>query len=223
MRAMRFSAILGALALALPGLAADPPPEAVTAKAEDLEITARLILDREAQIKAVGSDLNRQYVLVELTLRPRGGYPVAIRRDDFLLRSGRDNERSTGESPDRIAGGAVLVLGSKGGGRGIHSEAGDPVFVGGLPIPGGGQPRRMGTQDNSFGNAADAEQATVTTAPAGKPTPLLEALKQKELPQGEARKPVTGLLYFPVDPKQKAKNFWLHYKGPGGVCELRFK
>ena len=193
----------------------------VTEKAADMEISARLILDKEAQVKAVGSDLNRQYVIVEVKLSPRGGYPVTIAREDFLLRSARDAEKSTAESPERIAGAAVLVLGARGEGRPIYSQSGDPVFVGGLPGT-GGRPRRIGCDDSTYGNASGAAEATVAASTV-KETPLLGALRDKEVTLGEVRKPVTGFLYFPVDPKQKVKNFWLHYKGAAGTADLRFR
>jgi hypothetical protein len=216
---MRFAALLATAAL-LP--AAEEVGSWVSAKAADLEISARVIADKDAQIKAVGSDLNRQYVIVELKLAPRGGYPVTIEREDFLLRSSRDAERSTAESPDRIAGSAVLVLGAQGrGGRGMFSESGDPVFVGGLPGT-GDRPRRIGTDESTFGNASGSAETTVAASQA-KVTPLLNALRDKELPLGEFRKPVSGYLYFPVDPKQKTKNFWLHYKGAGGAADLHFR
>jgi hypothetical protein len=202
-------------------LAAADSASWVTQKAADLEIAARLILEKEAQIQAVGSDLNRQYVIVEVKVTPRGGYPVAISREDFLLRSSRDNERSTAESPDRIAGSAVLVMGAAGASRrGVFSEANDPVFVGGLPGT-GDRPRRLGG-DDAIGSTPGEAETTVTKSQA-KVTPLLGALQARELPLGEARKPVTGFLYFPVDPKQKAKNFFLHYKGPGGKADLQFR
>jgi len=213
--------VLAALA-AGHGLGADRPPEWVSAKNGDVDISARLIADREAQLKAVGSDLNRQYVIVELKVTPRGGYPVTLARENFLVRSARDNERGTADSPERIAGPAVLVLGSTGGGgRPIYSQAGDPVFVGGLPGT-GGRPRRVGASDDTFGTGAGAGESTVS-ASTSKATPLLSALEQKELPMGETRKPVAGFLYFPVDPKQKIKNFHLHYKGPSGELELQFR
>ena len=200
---------------------ADPPPQPVSVKTADVEITARLIADRDAQLKAVGSDMNRQYVIVELTVVPRGGYPVTLNRDDFLLRSERDNERGTADSPERIAGSAVLVLGPTGGGRGIFSESGDPIYVGGIPGT-GGQPRRIGTQDGAIGGGA-SPSSSITNPSTAKSTPLLDSLKSKELPLGETGKRVSGFLYFPVDPKQKTKNFWLHYKGPTEKGELRFK
>ena len=195
----------------------------VSAKTGDVEIIARLLADKQAVISSVGSDLQRQYVVVELTVTPRGGYPVTLNREDFLLRSERDNERATADSPDRVAGGAVLVLGGTGGARRAYSEAGDPVFTGGLPGVGiDGRPRRIGAQDNTYGGGGEAGDSTVTAAKKEE-TPLLSALKQKELPLGETRKPVKGYLYFSVDPQQKAKNFHLHYKGPRESCEMRFK
>jgi hypothetical protein len=216
---MRFAALLATAAIVE---AADPAPAWVTGKAAELEVAARVIADKEAQIQAVGSDLHRQYVIVEVKLTPRGGYPVVVQREDFLLRSARDAERSTAESPDRIAGSSVLVLGATGGGgRGMFSEAGDPVFVGGLPGT-GSRPRRIGVDDSTIGNAAGSGETTVTSSQA-KVSPLLTALRDKELALGELRKPASGYLYFAVDPKQKTKNFWLHYKGAGGVADLHFR
>jgi hypothetical protein len=193
-----------------------------SAKTADVEITARLIIDKAALLKLVGSDLKLQYALVDLTVVPRGGYPVTISRDDFLLRSERDNERATPDSPDRIAGSAVLVLGSTGGGRSVYSQSGDPVYVGGIPGVGTGPPRRVGTQDDAYGSGAASGETKVTPGKA-EAGPLVDALREKELKFGEIHKPLSGYLYFPIDPKQKAKNFHLHYKGPAGSCEMRFK
>ncbi len=192
--------------------AESPPPAPVSGRTVEVEITARLIIDKEGQIKAVGSDLKRQYAIVELTVVPRGGYPVTLSRDDFLLRSERDNERSTADSPDRIAGSATLVVTMSGGEGRTRTGIGlGPIMVGGAPSA----PQNT-VVSSSSGAGEDA-------ASNGKPAPLLGVLQQKELPLGEARKPVTGYLYFLVAPQQKAKNFHLHYTGPGGSCELRFK
>jgi hypothetical protein len=194
--------------------AADTSAAPVMARTEDVELFARLIIDRQAVANAVGSDLKRQYAIVELTVVPRGGYPVTISREDFLLRSERDNEHSTADSPDRIAGDAVLVLGPDG-----RTQPARTVLSGGLPgIRLGGPERHKGKQEDSSTGA----NAAAAADPA-KQTALLNTLKEKELPLGETRKPVKGYLYFPVDPQQKAKNFHLHYKGPNGSCELRFK
>jgi hypothetical protein len=219
MRASFLAAFLGVVVAA----AADAPPAPVSVKTADVEITARLIIDPQGQIKAVGSELNRQYVIVELSVTPRGGYPLTLSRDDFLLRSERDNERATADSPDRIAGAAVLVLGSGRTTRApIHSESGDPVYVGGIPGTGTGPPRRVGVQNDTFGTGPGSSSSSVNSSTA-KTTPLLDALRNKELPLGETGKRASGYLYFSVDPKQKAKNFHLHFKGPTESADLRFK
>ena len=226
MMAMRAAPVLLIVTAALGKAAAagDSAPALFSMKNTEVEISARLITDKQALLTLVGSDLKRQYAVVELKVTPRGGYPVTISREDFLLRSERDNERATADSPDRVTGSAVLVLGSTGGGGSVYSQSGDPVFIGGLPGTGGGPPRRMGGQDNTLGSGASSTgESTVIASTTKGTTPLLATLQQKELPLGETRKPVTGYLYFPVNPQQKAKNFHLHYKGPGEACELRFK
>ena len=202
---------------------ADAPPGPVTAKTGDVEIVARLITEKDAQVQVVGADLQREYVIVDLTITPRGRYPVTLSRDDFLLRSERDNERATADSPDRIAGSAVLVLGAEASRRPVYSESGDPVYIGGLPGTGGGLPRRVGADSPSVGSGSANSGPSKVTASSAKASPLLEALRAKELPLGETRQKVTGYLYFPVDPKQKHKNFHLHYKGPNEAADLRFR
>ena len=224
-RLMILAALLAAFfqAAALRGAPAEnkQAAEAESARSSDVEISARLLVTKEAVIEAVGADLRRQYSIVELTVKPRGNYPVTLSRDDFLLRSERDNERSTAESPERIAGSNVLVV----------TEAG-ATHAGSAPssntnIPGLGRLRRKkkAQQKADDPDKKDEDQGAAAEPP---PTPagddaLVKTLLAKELPMGETAKPVSGYLYFAVSPQQKAKNFWLHYKGPGGECEIRFK
>jgi hypothetical protein len=217
-------ALGGLWGLALAG-AGVSTPEVQTAQTTEMKLVARLIADKDLQTKAVGSDLKRQYVIVEVTITPRGGYPVTIARDDFLLRSERDNERGTPDSPDRVTGEGVLVVGAKGNGRTpIRSENNQPVFVGGLPGTGSMPQRVGGPGGGTFGGGGgEGGDTTVAASRTTGTAALLETLKTKELRFGETGKPITGYLYFPVDPNQKIKNFHLHYKGAGGTCELRFK
>jgi hypothetical protein len=56
-----------------------------------------------------------------------------------------------------------------------------------------------------------------------KDNPLLEALNAKILPEKEITEPVSGLLFFQIVGKVKAKDLELHYKGPAGPMALRFK
>src|SRR5262249_48298501 len=109
-----------------------------------------------------------------------------------------------------------------GGSRAVYSQSGDPVYVGGIPGTTTGPPRRVGAQEDTYGSAASSGETRVTPGKT-EAGPLVGVLREKELKFGEIHKPATGYFYFPVDRKQKAKNFPLHYKGPGGSCEMRFK
>jgi len=48
-------------------------------------------------------------------------------------------------------------------------------------------------------------------------------LNEKILPEKEIDQPVSGLLYFPIEPKQKIKDLELVYSGPGSKLSLRFR
>lgn len=79
---------------------------------DNAAFSARLIIERSEIKNLTGSDLDGDYVLVELQIRPLYNYSVVPERDDFVLRSRRNNERSRAMSPHAIAGEPGLVLGS---------------------------------------------------------------------------------------------------------------
>jgi len=56
-----------------------------------------------------------------------------------------------------------------------------------------------------------------------KENPLMRVLSEKILPEKEIDQPVSGLLYFPLDGKQKAKDLELIYTSPAGKISLRFR
>ena len=55
------------------------------------------------------------------------------------------------------------------------------------------------------------------------PRPLVATLTEKVLPEKETDQPITGLLYFPMEAKQKTKDLELIYNGPAGKLSLRFR
>ena len=57
---------------------------------------------------------------------------------------------------------------------------------------------------------------------AAKESPLLIALKEKQLKGGEIKDWESGLLYFPLEGKQKLKDLVLIYKSPAGRLVLAF-
>jgi len=209
-----------------------PEPKTVasgTASDEKIEIAARAFLDRESMKEALGSDLGAGYLIVEVTVTPKGDEKLDLDLDDFLLRSDKDGQHSRPLTPSQVAGSAVMVVRSAGGqqGRGMASQPRIPIggypgggYPGGYP---GGVP--MGGATVGAGGTADTSDASASIEDknAGKPNPLLDALKAKVLQGGELDHPVTGLLYFQIDGKVKPKQLELVYRKAPPRVSLRFK
>ncbi len=166
-----------------------------------LEITATPLADPELVKQALGSDLGGHYILVDVRIVPKEGRKVAIRLDDFVLKTDKDGERTTPFSPGQIAGRGSLIVTRE------HSGGNTGFGVG---------PMSIGTADITENHAVVKSGATE------KPNPILDVLKQKILPEKETEGPVSGLLYFPME-KQKLKDLELWYTTPEGKLVLRFK
>lgn len=194
-----------------------------TEKLPDAEFRARLVLDRAEIMQIVGSDLDMDYILVEMEVRPLYNSKVNLRRDDFVLRSRRDNERSSADSPDRIAGESVLIVGEGRArtGSGIFGQETGTV-IGGAPGT-GTQPRRVPGRGGSLGNAPSSERTVRVTGDKREATSLLDRLSELEIPLGETQTAVRGYLYFPVSAKQKQKHLELSYDGNVGEFMMPFK
>ena len=191
---------------------------------DDAQISVRLVRDANDLISLLGSDLDGDYVLAEVKVRPLYNSNVILTRDDFIMRSRRNNERSTAMSPEEIAGGAVLVMGSRRvgtGSPGVYSQENDPVIVGGTPGT-GTRPRTLGGQGQSFGGGQAGDQELTVNAEQRETTSLLERLQQHELPIGETRENVRGYLYFQVPAKHKLKHYQFTYDGNVGEFSVVF-
>jgi hypothetical protein len=190
-------------------------PPSARASNMQVEMSATLYVDRAAIQQLLGSDLGGFYVVVDVRLASRDKEKLKVFRDDFQLRTDRDGERSKPFAPSQIAGRGALVITRTYDGGGIAAENGGPVFGGGIGGMGGG----------GIGNAGGTISNTtrVDSGAKNKEDPLLGVLKEKVLPEKETDQPVSGLLFFPMDPKQKAKDLELTYAGPGSRLTLRFR
>jgi hypothetical protein len=186
---------------------------------ELVEISASLLLDKDEVRKEVGAELNG-IVVVRVRVRPLSDKPVRIDRDDFALLSTNDGQRSMPYAPSQIAGNSTLVVGSQGT-RGSLSGANNGPIWGGL----GGRGSRMPGNGGGGGVTSDPASATSTVQSDGKTaeSPLLKSLKEKVLQETEVTEPVSGLLYFQMEGKVKAKDLEMYYKTPSGKLALRFK
>ena len=189
-----------------------------------MEVKARLVRDREEMKQLVGSDLDGDFILVEMDVKPLYGAKIELKRDHFLLRTYRNNDTSTAQSPDRIAGDAELVLGK---GEtvtvGIYSQETNGIPVGGAPGT-GTRPRRIGGGDNMAGGGIKTNgKGEVNQRNKESDGSVLARLQKNELPLGEVDDIVHGYLYFQLSPQEKPKNLTLNYHGPAGEFQILFK
>jgi hypothetical protein len=219
MTSRRVGVFLGLVGLS--ALAADPPATG-TASNDKLEIQASVYVDKAAMSGLLGQEMEEGVIIVEVRLTPKGSEPIKVWRDDFLLRSDKDGQKSTPFDPSQIAGNTVLTLVRTYSADGVLVEDRGPVW-GGI---GGSRPRRMPGPSGGIGNATTGQETNeARVGPAGDDAdnPLLAVLKAKVLKEEEITGPVSGLLYFPMDGKHKVKQLELHYRGQAGALDLRFK
>ena len=166
------------------------------------------VLDDDHLQQIFASDFSHMYVVVEVTLTPKGGKPVDVRLDDFLIRSEQTGEHT-----------GPLLAAQIGGQGGIVVKRPDPAQsrggfgggFGGIMMGGGGG-----------GRMAPPEQAKVEAKDDRETDPLLGMLKRKILAEKAVTEPVTGLLFFPME-KEKPKNLALVYTTGAGKLRFKFK
>ena len=218
----RLPALTLVLCFSLAGAGKKPPPSG-RGESESIVVTATALLDKEAIKERLGSDLDGHYVVVDVRIASRFGREIDVRRDDFLLRTDKDGEKTTPFAPSQVAGRGALVISQTGrGGGGIMGDSGGPVWGG---YPGStDRPRRMGGDGGAVGagGGGTEAQARVDSGAGEKANPLKKVLEEKILPEKKTSETITGLLYFPLE-KQKAKDLELVYKAPDGKISVRFK
>ncbi len=224
-------AVFGFMAVAAVLMADQKPVRDGKGSDTKVAIQAEVILDR-AEMKAVlGQDPGESIVLVRVKFTPAEGEKISLNRDDFLLRSDRDGQKSRPMEPSQIAGTSVMVVSSRGGtqGTGMSQErrvpwGGIPGVPGGsptgappagLPMPGQSPVAGTATADTSDAEASIEERQV-------KSNPLLDALKKEILPEGDVEKPVAGLLYFQMEGKLRPKDLELVYRKAPPRVSVRF-
>ncbi len=202
------------------------PKGPVTKRGENSRfvIEATLYKDYEEVSQLLGVEVEQGIVAVAVKLTPKGDDPYEIWRDDFMLRSDKDGQKSTPYDPGQIAGSTVikLVYTMDGGGN-VAQEQRGPTW-GGM---GGSMPQRLPGGPGGVGNTAGVEQASgskVEEDASKKENPQLLALRERVLEEKKLTEDASGLLYYPLEGKHKTKQIWLHYVGRDGEqIDLQFK
>lgn len=204
--AARLFALLLVPALLLVGAA---KKSVATAKGEneDLILTVTLHIDPADIKEMLGSDLDGHFIVAEVKVDPKYGKDIDLDRDDFVLRTDKDGERTKTFVASQIAGRGYLVVGEgevkeKKSGWGL----GGPIMIGSGRTP---QPD-------------DKDKPKPTMKNADEENPLKKVLDDRILPQKKTDQPVAGLLYFPLE-KQKMKDLELLFGGKENRISLRFK
>ena len=183
---------------------------------QSVEISATPILDKEEIKQILGSDLDGHYILVKVTVAPKFGGQVDIHRDDFVLKTDKDGERSSPYVASQIAGrGSLIVTQTAGQGTSGGPQFGSPYDY---PAYGAG----VGGGPTQITEAHAKMQTGSKDKEKDKESPLMATLNEKMLPEKKADGPVSGYLYFALE-KQKQKDLELIYTTPDGKLTLRFR
>jgi hypothetical protein len=185
--------IIPAIALlgALVSSGATNPPSG-QASNESVSVAA-VFLDSAAVVQATGTDFTPNFTVISATITPRGGKPVDVEPDDFLLRVESDSDH-TGPLP------AAQVLGT--GGLVLHKGEQEVVGI---------------NRTNPGWSGTTAVQGAVPA-----PAAAIKALQDKMLPAKTTSDPVSGLLFFPIS-KKKPKSLDLVYSTPAGKLHIAFR
>jgi hypothetical protein len=176
---------------------------------EDVILNVTIYIDSASVQQALGNDLGGHYIVAQVKVAPKYTKEITINRDDFVLRTDKDGERSTPMTPSQVAGRGGLVVT-----RAKNAERKTGLSLGGFGIGGGGAgsggPENTGVKASSEKSEKDEEN------------PLKKLLDEKVLPEKKIEEPIAGFLFFPME-NQKMKDLELLYGGKESRIRMRFK
>jgi hypothetical protein len=157
----------------------------------------------------IGDDLGGHYIVAEVKVEPKYGKTVDIDRDDFVLHTDVNGEKTTPFAPSQIAGREALIVTQEG-----TKTKKSGIMLGGMGGMGGGASPNTNTPNNT---------GVKVQSPANTPeNPLEKTLKEKVLAEGKTDKPISGLLYYPME-KQKLKDLEIRYGMKDKRITVHFK
>ena len=211
--ALRCLTISLLFAVLLPG-AAKKTTGSSRGENEDLILTVTIYTDPAAVKEALGDELGGHYIVAQVKVEPRYTKEIVIDRDDFMLRTDKDGDRTKPMAPSQIAGRGALVLtrtlgpGGDGAERSRGWSMGGPIGMGGGGVGAGG--------------GGDTSSVKATMENGDKENPLKKMLDAKVLPEKKIEEATTGFLFFPME-NQKMKDLELVYGGKENKIRMRFK
>jgi hypothetical protein len=180
---------------------------------EDLILNVTIYIDAAAVKEALGDDLAGHYIVAQVKAEPKYTKEITIDRDDFLLRTDKDGDRTRPMAPSQVAGTGGLVLTRTDGPGGEGAERSRGWSIGGMGMGGGGARGSNGPENTGV---------KASTEKGAEESPLKKVLDAKVLPEKKLEEPVTGFLYFPME-NQKMKDLELVYGSKENRIRIRFK
>jgi hypothetical protein len=214
---VRLLAFFLASALCVPG-AAKKTTATARGENDDLILNVTLFIDADAVKQVLGDDLGGHYIVAQVKIEPKYTKEITIDRDDFMLRTDKDGDRTQPMAPNQVAGTGGLVLTRTLGPGGDGAERSRGWSIGGMGMGGGGVGAGGGPENTGV-------KATVDNGgkdSAGKENPLKKLLEAKVLPEKKIEEPITGFLFFPME-NQKMKDLELVYGAKANRVRIRFK
>jgi hypothetical protein len=181
---------------------------------DDVILNVTIYIDSAAVKEALGDDLGGHYIVAQVKVEPKYTKEITIDRDDFILRTDKDGDRTKPMAPSQIAGRGSLVLTGTQGPGGLGAERSRGWSLGG--------PIGMGGGGIGAGGGADTSGVKATMENSEKENPLKKLLDAKVLPEKKIEEPVTGFLFFPME-NQKIKDLEMLYGGKENRVRMRFK
>ncbi len=203
--------LLSAAALAL--IAGPVIPPAGQASNDNVYLSATLLTTEE--VNAIFHyEFPDRFTVVEVKLTPRSG-PLAVKLDDFILRTDKDGEKGGPFPATQIFGEGALIINQHPDDDQNRNRQQNRSNVT-LPLG-----IRLGKKKKKTDEPPPVE------APSPKreepPPPELKGeLKARVLAEKTTADAISGLLFFPLE-KQKVKDLELLYTTPAGKLRLRFK
>src|SRR6266567_1868558 len=173
---------------------------------EDLILTMTLYLDPADVKEMIGSDLDGHYIMASVKVDPKYGKDITIDRDDFVLRSDNNGEKTTPFAASQIAGRGALVI----------AQTEEKTKKRGWSLGG------MIGSGGSASSDDDKDRPTPKMVNGEQDNPLKKVLDSKILPDKKTDQATSGLLFFPME-KQKMKDLELRFGGQENRITLRFK
>src|ERR1035438_9427810 len=114
---------------------------------EDLILNVTIYIDSASVNEALGADLGGHYIVAQVKVEPKYTKEITIDRDDFVLRTDKDGDRTTPMAPSQIAGRGGLVLTRTYGPGGEGAGRSRGWSIGGMGMGGGGAGAGRGPVD----------------------------------------------------------------------------